>query len=228
MTETYPLRWPDGWKRTPRPKRDRGHKFKIGGYNGNLPTFAGGRERLMEELRMLGAHGVVISSDVRLRQDGSVHAQGRPDRFDMENPGVAVYFVLNNRPTVMAQDAFDSPGCNIRSLTLAVEAMRALGRHGGGTMMSKAFDGFAALPPPEGSKPRRPWWEVLRYAADPTAPDREFLSAREVEARWRALSLKAHPDQGGSHEMMAELNVAKDDAIKELGAAGAADEDEED
>lgn len=220
MTQTYPLRWPDGWKRTPHAKRDRGAKFKVGGYNGALPTFASGRKKLLEELRMLGARSVVISSDVRLRLDGSIHAQERADRFDMENPGIAIYFILNNRATVMAQDAFDSPGCNLRSLSLAIEAMRALGRHGGGTMMGRAFDGFAALPPPEGSKPSKPWWEVLRYSADPTAPDREFLSTREVEARWRALSLKAHPDQGGSHEQMAELNVAKDDAVKELKAGG--------
>lgn len=232
MTEAYPLRWPDGWKRTPHAKRERGYQFKSKtqwdpasgrSSGGNLPTFSSGRRALMEELRMLGARSVVISSDILLRTDGGVHGSVRPDRFDMENPGIAVYFILNNRSTVMAQDAFDSPGCNLRSLTLAVEAMRALGRHGGGTMMSKAFDGFSALPPPEGSKPRRPWWEVLKYPADPT--ERDFLTVREVEARWRALSMKAHPDQGGSHEQMAELNAAKEDAVKELGKPS--DEDDE-
>lgn len=234
MTEVYPLRWPEGWKRTPHAKRDRGHQFKSHrqfdpttgrGSGGNLPTFAGARAALMEQLRMLGAHGVVISSDVMVRNDGRVHGSVKADRFDMENPGIAVYFILNNRPMVMAQDFYDSPGCNLRSLTLAVDAMRALGRHGGGTMMGKAFDGFSALPPPAGSKPRRPWWEVLKYPADPN--ERDFLTVKEVEARWRALSMKAHPDQGGSHEQMAELNAAKEDAVAELKNGSQQDEEDD-
>ena len=55
------------------------------------------------------------------------------------------------------------PYANIRSLALAVKAMRAIERYGGGHMMERSFAGFAQLPPPEGEStiPRRPWREVL-------------------------------------------------------------------
>jgi hypothetical protein len=48
----------------------------------------------------------------------------------------------------MACDRFDNAAANMRSLGLAIEAMRQLERHGGGAMMEKAFSGFVALPPP--------------------------------------------------------------------------------
>ena len=49
----------------------------------------------------------------------------------------------------MACDRFDNAAANMRSLGLAIEAMRQLERHGVGTMMERAFTGFVALPAPE-------------------------------------------------------------------------------
>ena len=49
----------------------------------------------------------------------------------------------------MAMDRFTSVAGNLRSLTLAIEAMRQLNRHGGGTMMERAFAGFVAIAPPD-------------------------------------------------------------------------------
>lgn len=212
MTTAYPLRWPEGWPKTPSDKRSRGYQFKrTGNY---LPTFAHGREGLLAELDRLGARNIVISSSIDVRADGAPRQGVDPDRFTLRDPGVAVYFYLNNRQMVMAQDAYDSPGVNLRSLTLAVEAMRALERHGGGTMMSKAFDGFAALPPPANARPKRPWWQVLGYPADPT--ERPYLSVPEVEARFRAMAKKLHPDAGGDSAGMADLAAARDEAVAEL------------
>jgi hypothetical protein len=102
-------------------------------------------------------------------------------------------------------------------MALALEAMRALERHGGGTMAGKAFDGFSALPPPAGSKPKRPWWEVLRYPAE--QDEREYLSAPEVEARYRTMAKKLHPDAGGTDDEMIELTAARDEAVAELTGA---------
>jgi hypothetical protein len=214
MTESYPLRWPDGWPRTPAEARDRGRKFILGGYGGGLPTFSHGRHGVLNELDKLGAKNVVISSNVEVRLDGVPRTGIDPNKTTFRDPGVAVYFTLKGRPVAMAQDAFDTVGVNLRSLTLAVDAMRALERHGGGTMMGKAFDGFAALPPPAGSKPKRPWWEVLRFPSN--ADDRELLSVAEVDARFKTLAKKLHPDAGGEDAEMAELNIARSEAISEL------------
>jgi hypothetical protein len=172
----------------------------------------------MDELKRLGAQHVTVSSNVRVRQDGGMYA-GEADRR-YADPGIAVYFSIKGRPTVMAQDAFKSIAANLRSLSLAVEAMRALERHGGGTMMTKAFDGFAALPPPAGSKPKRPWWEVLKYPAEQQEREAMFLSPAEVKARFNAMAKKLHPDGGGGGADMDELMTARDEAIAELGGEG--------
>lgn len=80
-----------------------------------------------------------------VRQDGLPYAQQRV----INDPGVAVYFVRNKRPMVMAQDRFGTVLGNMRSLTTAIKGLRQMERHGGATMMERAFDGFAALPPPD-------------------------------------------------------------------------------
>jgi DnaJ-domain-containing protein 1 len=90
----------------------------------------------------------------------------------------------------------------MRSLTLALEALRQLERHGGGVMLERAYQGFAALPAPP--KPH----EILGVAAD--------ASADEVRKAWRAKISGAHPDNGGTGA--AELNAARDDMLKRLGA----------
>lgn len=215
MTEAYPLRWPDGWPRTPSHKRQSGNQFgrmvQRDGQSWRRRTKlspGAAQGGLIDELRRLGAKSVVISSNVPLRLDGLMRADAADRHYD--DPGVAVYFSLNHRPMVMAQDAYAGVAENMRRLTLAIEAMRALERHGGGTMMNRAFDGFSALPPPSGAKPRREWWEVLRYAR---RPDLDMIQDVDIDARYRAAAKKAHPDAGGSDEAMAELNAARDEAM---------------
>lgn len=207
--QSYPLAWPDGWKRTPDFSRAQFHPFGSRTYP---LAFDRARRGLREELQRLGAISITLSTNVPLRQDGEPHSGAAGRRMD--DPGVAIYFMLKGKPFVMAQDRYRDVAANMRSLALAVEGMRQLERHGGGTMMERAFSGFAALPPPEGVKPRRPWWEVLRYPVDPA--ERELLSAGEVEARFRTLAKKLHPDVGGSTEAFSELEQAKADAIAEL------------
>src|SRR5204862_2536341 len=108
-----------------------------------------------------------------------------------------------------------------RSLGIAIEAMRAIERHGGGHMMQRSFDGFAQLPPPGGhGYHKKPWRTVLEmplsvYGALPTEAQTVI-----AEATYKKMARKAHPDQdGGSPEEMAELNLAIEDARAELGAS---------
>lgn len=216
----YPLCWPESWPRAT--SRDSGSQFVTmeyvtgQSYKSSKPiTYHRARKLLLEELGRLHAKGIILSSNIEVRQDGEPRA-GEGDRR-LKDPGVAVYFAYKGKPMVMATDRYATIAANVRSLGLAIEAMRQLERHGGGTMMERAFAGFTALPAPEGSKPKRPWWEVLRYPVDPA--EREFLSVPEIEARYRSLAKKAHPDQGGTDEAMSELTTAKDDAVAEIGGA---------
>lgn len=213
----HPLCWPEGWGRTPDHLRQSDNVFATRNYGigsgWTKLSFDRARLLLTDELERLKAVGVVLSSNVPLRLDGQPRGNDGDRRYS--DPGIAVYFSYKGRPMVMAADRYETTAGNMRSLALAIEAMRALERHGGGVMMERAFAGFTALPPPEGSRPRRPWWEVMRYSADPA--DRELLSVKEVEARFQTLAKRFHPDvEGGSTDAMAELNQAKEDAIEEL------------
>lgn len=220
MTTAYPLAWPEGWPETPSHARDDGARFKTGNpweesggqrrYVGkSMISFETARRLLYEELERLHAGNVVLSSNLPLRLDGQARAGAA---LNGQDPGVAIYFSFKGKPMVMACDRFSNVAANVRSLGLAIEAMRQLDRHGGGQMMERAFAGFTALPPPSGSKPRRPWWTVLRYSADPE--EREFLSPAEIDARYRHLAKIHHPDKdGGSNDAMAELSEAREDAL---------------
>ena len=138
-TDAFPLSWPTGWPRTSAHRRGASRFGKNTGVNQI--------SELIAELRRLGATNIVISSNVPVRQDGLPYADHARRRID--DPGVAVYFKLKGKQLSMARDRYWTPWENMRSLVLAIDAMRSIERHGGSTMMERAFDGFAALPPPE-------------------------------------------------------------------------------
>lgn len=202
--QAHPLDWPAGWARTPswQRKSDKAFHGKTYGL-----TIDRARRQLTDELARLGVdrNTVVISSNLRLRQDG-FPASNQAKMLD--DPGVAVYFMRKKRAMVMAVDAYSSVPGNLRSLSLAIEAMRQLERHGGGTMMERAFTGFAAIAPPNWKKP---WREVF------SAPHDWRPSGDELARYYRAKARERHPDAGGSDTLMAELNVAYAEAKSELG-----------
>lgn len=198
MAEAFPLQWPDGWPRTPSFKRESDRRF--GGAVYGL-TMGRARDQLLSELQRLNAQGAVVSSNVALRRDGLPYS----DQRRLDDPGVAVYFTLRKRPLVMARDAYISVAGNLRSLTLAIEAMRQLERHGGSTMMERAFTGFAAITPPDWKKP---WREVFGIKPDWRG---------DITTLYREKAKLRHPDSGGSDTQMAELNVAYEEARRDLG-----------
>jgi hypothetical protein len=114
-SEAYPLRWPDGWPRTPAHARKSDSLFE--GKN-----FTPGRVRdlLLDELRLLKATNVIISSNVPLRPDGLPYAQsGR-----LDDPGIAVYFKYKNIPYVYFEDepgAFNTTAMSRTRLSAAVQ-----------------------------------------------------------------------------------------------------------
>ena len=194
--EAFPLCWPDGWPRAV--NRDQLHPF--GGKVHQL-TFERARDGLRNELCLLGATNIILSTNVPLRRDGEAAASSARKRMD--DPGVAVYFNLKKRPTVMAQDKYADVAANIRSLAMAIDGMRQIGRHGGGTMMHRAFSGFAAIAPPDWKKP---WREVFGVKPDWSG---------DLTALYREKARARHPDSGGNHSLMAELNVAYEEAKRE-------------
>jgi hypothetical protein len=193
VTEAYPLAWPPGWPRTSMSRRC-ASRFGRNTYNQII--------QLQNELRRLGATNVTISSNVPVRQDGLPYADAAKRRYD--DPGVAIYFKLRGKALSMARDRYWTPWENMRSLVLAIDAMRSIERHGGSTMMERAFDGFAALPPPDDC------WKILGIS---TGGYERRLIPDEIRAAFRNKVREHH----GKDYDMARLVRARDEALEKIG-----------
>ncbi len=122
----YPLSWPAHVPRTRLPRTSAFGKHSIGK----------ARDALLYELRMLGASRVVISTNLRLRQDGlpgSAQAQPR-------DVGAAVYFRLKTADICLPCDAWDKVEHNLWAIAKDIEAQRGRQRWRVGSV-EQAFAG---------------------------------------------------------------------------------------
>lgn len=199
--EPYPLQWPEGWKRSTWASRQRS-QFE--------PRFTEDRDTIIRWLEKRGSR-VVITSNLPTRQDGL------PYYASTDDPGIAVWWVEKGNERVVACDRWMRADENLRAILKTLEAMRGLDRWGATEMAERAFAGFAALPPgSSGSMPTgpRPWREVLG-GTWPEMDRAELLAI--AKTRFQKLIAVAHPDAGGDTERAAELNVAYEAAVQELG-----------
>lgn len=216
--QAFPLHWPIGWRRTSAHLRDRAHfNKKVPQYRTDHATgqqvrswdrktelsMSDATKRVLAELERMGMSrdDVVISSNVELRLDGLP----RSNRRAPEDPGVAVYWRKRKETRCMAVDRYDRVEDNIAAIAATLEAMRAIERHGGATILDRAFQGFTALPAPES------WWQVLGLSG-PNA------SREQIEHAHRQLIMKHHPDrENGNTELAARINRARDQGIEAIG-----------
>lgn len=210
MTTAYPLAWPAGWPRTQSDTRKRA-RFGKGerqyGSSGNHSwmnrkqlSVAEATKRVLAELTRLGVRDgdAIVSTNLQLRLDGLPRsAQGEPS-----DPGVAVYWQRQGEAMrVMAIDRYDRVADNLAAIAATLDAMRSIERHGGAQILERAFTGFDALPPP------RSCWELLGL--------RPGASRQEVEAAFRTLAKRHHPDAvGGDTEKFKEIAHAKEEALR--------------
>lgn len=184
MTQAYPLQWPDGRPRT-KSRQDSAFKVKP----------AQSFDEMMRELDMFGAKNVVVSSNIPTRRDGTPYRDGLTELLD--DPGVAVFFLKGKRQICLPCDTYRRAWENCRAIGKAVEALRAMERHGARQILDQAFEGFTALPAPDaaGDAPNAAWWVVL--GVEPSASEAEIRAAYKERAR----------SAGGAS---VELNAAKD------------------
>lgn len=195
MTTPYPLAWPTS---IPRWKGQR----QVGAFKTSL---AGAMDNVETSLRLFGkdsgkpVNDVVISSNVTLGQQ-------RPS-----DPGVAIWFTWEGMQICIPVDRYAKVEANLQAIHHVIEARRTELRHGTLALVRATFAGFTALPAPGG---QRSWREVLGFSAGRTP------SGEAVAAAYRRLAAERHPDKpGGSQAAMAELNAARDAAVKEIGNA---------
>lgn len=192
--KSYPLQWPQSWKRTDAHRRGV-PKFET--------AFTRDRDSVIRQLRMRGGGHIVITSDLPTRADGLPYANARCD-----DPGIAVYWIQGGHEHTIACDRWRRVEQNLRAVEMSLEALRGLDRWGASEMVERAFAGFAALPPAPSQK--RPWREVLGLS-----PLEGLFSA--AKAKHREMIRVHHPDVGGDPSIAAALNAALDDAAAELG-----------
>lgn len=182
----YPLAWPEGW---PRAKGRRSAAFKV--------DYDKAVKELGYEIERLGGRYALLSTNIELTIDG----RPRRDRRDPNDTGVAVYFELKGKQKVFACDIFYRVKDNIRAISLTIAALRSIDRYGASGMLERALSAFEALPAPKSC------WEILGV--------RQGAPADVIEQAFRRLAVQHHPDKaGGSTAKMAELNHARDQALK--------------
>lgn len=194
QAQAYPLTWPDVMPRTTN-KVDSRFKTQLSAalknVKGSLGLFASDSGRKVENL--------VVSSNVTLGVE-------RP-----ADPGVAVWFTWDGMQVCIAVDRYPKVEDNLQAIHHIVEARRTEMRHGGLHIVRATFRGFTALPAPAGGK--KGWREVLGFDS------RQNPSKTSILEAYRGAARRAHPDAGGSDAVMAALNAARDEALKEIGAA---------
>jgi hypothetical protein len=202
----YPLSWPAGRPRATARKASQFGRDYSPWTSGPTLTFGRARDHLLAELKRLGATKVILSTNIELRQDGLPYSGRRAP----EDPGVAIYFQYKGKPMVFACDRWRKVEENAWAIAKTIDALRGIERWGSGDMLERAFTGFAALPNPETKKH---WREVLGLMG------RGHVPLHQLKERRDELAQEHHPDVGGSHERMAEINRAFDEAVRELEVA---------
>jgi hypothetical protein len=193
MIESYPLHYPLEYPRTKLPKRSR--------FNDKL-SIAFARDELLNQLRMLKAKEVIISTNIPLRRDGLPYSNIKVD--DM---GVAVYFIYNQSNTVLCCDLWNRVQDNLHAIERTVNAIRQMERDGVSEMLKRAFTGFKALPEHAGEG-NAAWWVVLGIESNSTKD--------QIKTAYRKLSMEQHPDKNnGAYDKFIITQKAYEEAISE-------------
>lgn len=159
----------------------------------------------LDQLQKMGIAGqdTVISTNVRTRLDGFPRSN-EPAPVD---PGAAVYWEESSgERRAIAIDRYTTVADNLAAIAATLDALRAVERHGGATILQRAFRGFTALPAP-GETVKRTWRQVFGIQPDVK------VSADTLHA-YRRMAAEHHTDRGGSRALMAEMNVAKPESVQ--------------
>lgn len=190
----FPLQWPETM---PRAKNREAGRFKT--------ALSAAMKNVSNSLALFGRESgkpvadIVISSNVTL-------GVSKPS-----DPGVAIWFMWDGEMRCIPVDRYQTVEANLQAIHHVLEARRTELRHGTLALVRATFQGFKALPAPAS---KRSWKTVLGLGHVPSVN----IAAATIENAYRDLARKAHPDApGGSHDAMAELNRAKEEALKEIG-----------
>lgn len=191
--EAFPLHWPVGYKRT---NRRYPSQFK--------QTMEQAQQHLRAEVKRIGGKNLIVSSNIPVRNDGSMYAVYMSKKI--EDPGVAVYFDYKGKQVAMCCDQYERVWENIYALGKGIESLRAMNRWGVSDFLDRAFTGFTALPESIITNFETPE-QILGIQPD--------ASQEEIKAAYLKKAKETHPDAGGSTEAFQKVSWAYQSFFKE-------------
>lgn len=174
------------------------------------PNWSKAFNLLRYELRRIDARDVVIEAGyapTQIRNDGIPYSNAKPEHHQ-----VRISFTRNDVAMSFFQGGFNALEYNVWLIAMTLESLRAVARYGC-TQSDQQYAGWAQLPP--GSTPIAGGEfanveDAMRFLSG--VGDGVVLSVmpRDLDVVYRAAARRAHPDKGGSDELMAKVNRAKD------------------
>lgn len=189
--QAYPLHWPQGF---PRAKYRESGRFKSS-YNSALDNVVKSLKLFASDSGKKLEHAIASSNMTLTGLTGN-------------DPGVAVWFVWDGMQVCIPVDRYSFVASNLQAIHHIIEARRVELRHGTLALVRATFTGFLALPAPAGKH----WRDILGFSATVA------LDKGHVEEAFKRLARDRHPDKGGATDAMAELNAARETALREIGA----------
>ncbi len=172
---------------------------------------------LRGELRHLAASQCFIEMAVRdgdIRNDGFIRSTARPSY-----PGVRLSFVGRHGPLSYETAAWSLWEHNVYAIARTLRAQRMMSIDGC-VRGDQAYRGWKALPGGE-PIPAAEWATVkdaMLFLCIVGKVPNECIKQVSLQVAYRDAARKAHPDAGGSDELMAKVNRARD-FIESGGAA---------
>lgn len=200
---SWPLCWPDNVPRTV-PHLRSYPQFQQRSIASAVNYLRSEINRLNDRRWDYNDTGVIISSNLRQRQDG-LPASGQTEPADT---GIAVYFTLRflvngkrqERPIARTCDKWNRVNYNITAIAKDIELDRAKFRYGASNI-SQSYRGYLAIPEQCGGKS---WWNEL--GIPPTA------TLQQIKDAYHAKAKTAHTDVGGKREDWDRIQRAYDQA----------------
>jgi hypothetical protein len=159
---------------------------------------------LKYELARIDAKNVVVEAgypESRLRNDGWPIANA-----NREHGQVRVSFTREGVPMSFFFGGWTDTEQNVYMIALTLKALRAVDRYGC-AQAGEQYRGWSALPP--GNAIAAEEWPNVESARRWLAEIACMAAGTHIDGLFRAAAMKAHPDAGGSNELMAKVNRAR-------------------
>lgn len=188
--QNYPLSWPQGF---PRQKYRESGRFRV---SWNIA-----RENVEKSLELFAKASCKVVTNLVISSNVTIGGGVSPN-----DPAVAVWFMWDGMQVCIPVDRYMFAASNLQAIHHVIEARRVELRHGTLALIRATFTGFRALPAPAGKH----WRDILALPSD------QVGTREQIERAFKTLATVRHPDRGGSTEAMAELNIARETALREL------------